>query len=185
MNKLLLAVSVCVLGLGAATPTVSALDCSISNTGPDSTNACESVEDFECHVTNENNFTVINKNNQEATSGSAEVSDNTDSGNATSGSATNSNGTVIDVEIVNNGCVVTAVTQPPVVTPPTPVAPAGGQGEIIAPVPAPAAGRGAISALPNTGTESAIGIVTGLVALLGVTILGSRFAVSTYGNIKS
>lgn len=190
MNKLLLGLTVSIIALGGASPTVSAeTDCSISGTGPGSNNTCESVEDFKCEVKNDNDFTVINKNDQEATSGTAEVDDNTDGGGASSGSATNSNGTVIDVEIVNGGCVVTAVTAPPVVTPSAPVTPSvvtpsGGQGEVVTPVPAPA-GRGAVTTLPDTGAESAIGIVAGLVALLGATVLGSRFAVSTYGNIKS
>jgi hypothetical protein len=184
MNKLLLGLTAFALALGVSAPSASALSCDISGTGPGSTNTCESVADFECQVKNNNEFTVINKNDQKATSGTAVVDGNTDGGNALSGSATNSNGTVIDVKITNGGCVVTAVTQPPVVTPPTTVTPSGGQGEVVTPVPAPA-GRGAVTTLPNTDAESAIGIIAGLVTLLGATVAGSRLAVSAYDNLKS
>jgi LPXTG-motif cell wall-anchored protein len=181
MNKLLLAVSVCILGLGAASPSVSALDCSISDTGPDSTNECTSIENFRCTVNNDNQVVVYNDNNQVVDTGDAVTVTNTSGGSSTSGDATNTNETVVEGTIKNNSCVIAAA---PVVTPPTTVMPSGGQGEVVTPVPAPA-GRGAVTALPNTGTESAIGIIAGLVTLLGATVAGSRLAVSAYGNLKS
>lgn len=205
MKKLLLGLAIAVLGLSGTSASVGATDsCSISDTGPDSTNTCVIKEDFECEVENDNKFTVINKNNQEAISGDATVKDNTDGGSATSGSATNSNGTVIEVSIDNSGaCVVTAVR------PPAPVVPGGGAGDDDddngngngngRPVGGmgaarPVGGLGAVAApqqrvaptvLPDTNAESTIGIITGLVALLGAVIAGSRFAVGTYSNLKS
>lgn len=188
MNKLLLGLTAFILALGVSAPSAFALDCDISNTGPNSTNECKSIEDFRCTVTNNNEVKVYNDNEQVAVTGGAVTIDNTSGGSSTSGDANNTNSTVVEGVIKNNACVIAA---PAVVTPSggqgevaAPVAPSGGQGEVVAPVPAPA-GRGAVTALPNTGAESAIGIVTGLVALLGATVLGSRFAVSTYGNIKS
>lgn len=191
MKKLLLGVAVAVLGFSGSGASVGATDsCSISNTGPDSTNSCVVKEDFKCEVRNDNEFTVINNNNQEATSGNATVDGNTTGGGATSGSATNSNGTVIDVSIDNSGaCVVTAVT------PPAPVAPSGGQGAVsrpvggmgaVAPVAAPVGGMGAAPrVLPETNTESTIGLISGLIAVLGMTILGSRIAISAYSKTRS
>ncbi|MDB5186567.1 MAG: hypothetical protein JWM07_39 [Candidatus Saccharibacteria bacterium] len=198
MKKLLLGLAIATLSLSGTSASVGATDsCTISNTGPDSTNSCVVKEDFTCKVENDNKFTVINKNNQEATSGSAAVSGNTTGGSATSGSATNSNGTVIDVTITNSGCVVAAVT------PPAPVTPVGGSGGgsgggqpvsgMGAAQPRPVGGMGAVAApqkaaptmLPDTSATSTIGITAGLVALLAAAIVGSRFAVGAYSNIKS
>lgn len=193
MKKLLLGVAVAILGLSGSGASVSAADeCTISGTGPNSTNSCVVKDDFTCKVDNDNKFTVTNKNNQEATSGSAKVDDNTTGGNATSGSATNSNGTVIDVKIQNNACVVTAVTPPAPVVPSggqgavnPPVAPAGGMGAV-APVAAPAGGMGAAPAvLPETSTESTISLISGLIAAFSIVILGSRAAISAYGKTQS
>lgn len=201
MKKLLLGVAVAVLGLSGSNASVGATDsCTISNTGPDSTNSCVVKDDFTCKVENNNKFTVINKNNQEAVSGDAKVSDNTSGGNATSGSATNSNGTVIDVSIDNSGaCAVTAVT------PPAPVVPGSGAGGVqpggggavqqprpvggmgaVAPVAAPRGGAGAApTVLPETSTETTIGLTAGLVALLAAVIFGSRAALGAYGKLQS
>ena len=196
MKKLLLGMAITVLGLSGSNTSVGATDsCTITNTGPDSTNSCVVKEDFSCKVENNNKFTVINNNNQEASSGNATVSGNTSGGSATSGSATNSNGTVIDVSIDNSGaCVVTAVT------PPAPVVPVGGSGGgqpvggagaaqprpvggmgAVAPVAAPQ--RTAPAMLPDTSNESTFGIATGLVGLLTAVILGSRIAVSAYSRM--
>lgn len=186
MKKLLLGLVVAILGLSGTSASVGATDATISDTGPGSTNVIETKNDFECSVDNDNNFTVKNKNTQDAVSGTATVDDNTDADGAKSGSATNSNGTVINVEITNEGCVVTAVT------PPAPVAPSGGQGAVAAPAggqgavtPVAAPSKAAPTVLPNTSAESTIGIVAGLVAALGLAVIGSRFAVGAYSNLKS
>lgn len=189
MKKLLLGVAIAVLGLGSTNASVGATDsCTISGTGPNSTNSCVVKDDFKCEVDNDNKFTVINKNDQTAVTGDATVNGNTTGGNATTGSATNSNGTVIDVTITNGGCVVTAVT------PPAPVVPVGGSGSVQPPAPVrPIGGMGAVSApqqaapvvLPDTGAESALGIIAGLVALLGAAILGSRATLGVYNKMQS
>lgn len=191
MKKLLLGLAIAVAGLSGTSASVGATDsCSISNTGPDSTNSCVVKDDFTCKVENDNKFTVINNNNQEATSGDAKVSDNTSGGGATSGSATNSNGTVIDVTITNGGCVVAAVTPPAPVAPvggsgAAPVRPVGGMGAI-SPVAAPVGGMGAAPAvLPETSTESTFGITASLMGLLAAAILGSRVALGTYSKMQS
>lgn len=200
MKKLLLGLAIAVAGLSGTSPSVGATDsCSISNTGPDSTNSCVVKDDFTCKVENDNKFTVINNNNQEATSGDATVSGNTSGGGATSGSATNSNGTVIDVTIDNGGCVVAAVTPPAPVVPGSgsgggqpvggsgsaPVRPVGGMGAV-APVAAPRGGAGAAPAmLPETNAETTLGVTASLVVLLGIVILGSRAALGAYSKLQS
>ena len=171
---------------------VAAADCTISNTGPGSNNSCEVVADYKCEIDNNNNIVVKDKNDQTAGTGKATVGDNTNGGSATSGSATNSNGTTFDVTIENGtACTVASVTPgqgattPPAPTPTAPVTPAAnpapGQGAVVAPVAAPQ--RVAPTVLPNTSTESTIGVILGLVTLLGSAILGSRLAVNTYSRM--
>ena len=186
MNKLILGLTAFTLALGFTSPSASALSCDISGTGPDSENLCKSIESFKCTVTNNNDVKIYNDNDQVAVTGGTVTVDNTSGGSSTSGNATNSNSTVVEGTIKNNACVIAA---PAVVTPPAPVTPSvvtpsGGQGAAVTPVPAPA-GRGAVSTLPNTSAESTAGIVIGMVAVLAATILGSRFAVGAYSNIKS
>jgi hypothetical protein len=186
MNKLLLGLTAFALALGLSSPSAYALECDISGTGPDSENTCKSIEDFKCTVTNNNDVKVYNDNEQVAVTGGSVTIDNTSGGSSTSGGANNSNSTVVEGTIKNNACVIAA---PAVVTPPsapvTPsVTPSGGQGEVVTPVAAPA-GKGAVATLPNTSAQSTAGVVAGLVALLATVIVGSRFAISAYGSIKS
>lgn len=194
MKKLLLGLAIAIVGLsGTNTPAGATDGCSISNTGPGSDNSCVVKDDFTCKVETDNKFTIINTNTQEATSGSATVSGNTTGGNATSGSATNSNGTVISIEVINEACVITAVTPPAPITP----APVGGSGSVApAAQPRPVGGMGAVApvaapqkaapaVLPETSTESTLGIIASLVALLGAAILGSRAAISAYSKMQS
>lgn len=141
--------------------------CTITNTGPGSTNTCETTSDFTCQVTNENNFTITNNNTQEVTSGTA---------TGTSGSATNSSGTVIGVTLANEGCVIASVTPPPDPTPtPTPTP---------TPVPTAAPVTPVATTLPNTGTNNGMAIIGILAAGLGLTALASRFGVAAYRRIK-
>lgn len=194
MKKLLLGLAIAVAGLSGTSVSVGATDdCSISDTGPGSTNSCVIKDDFTCTVDNDNKFTIINKNDQEAISGDAKVNDNTTGGGANSGSATNSNGTVIDVSIDNGTCTIAAVTPPKPVTPAAPVGgsgggqPVGGEGAV---QPRPVGGMGAVAApqaaaptvLPETSAGSTLGIVTGLTALLGALIAGSRAAIGVYSK---
>jgi hypothetical protein len=186
MKKLLLGLAITILSLGGTGLPVGATDnTTISNTGPGSTNTIETTNDFKCEVKNKNDFEIINNNTQEATSGSATVKDNTTGGDATSGSATNSNGTVIDVQITNTGCVVTAVTPPAPVVPVAPAAaqPVGGKGAIT-PVAAPQVAAPAV--LPNTSAASVLTVIGGLIAALGLAIAGTRFGISLYArSLKS
>jgi hypothetical protein len=184
MNKLILGLTAFTLALGFTSPSASALSCDISGTGSNSDNTCKSIESFKCTVTNNNEVKVYNDNDQVAVTGGAVTIDNNTGGSSSSGDANNSNSTVVEGTIKNNACVIAA---PAVVTPPvTPsvVTPSGGRGEAVAPVPAPA-GRGAVASLPNTNAESTVGVVASLVTLLAAALLGSRFAVSAYSNIKS
>lgn len=68
-------------------------DCSMSTTGPDSTNTCTINNDVDYTVTNDQDVTVTNTNNQTATSGDADVTGNTNAGNASTGDASNNNDT--------------------------------------------------------------------------------------------
>ena len=68
---------------------------SIGTTGPSSTNNINGTETSVMTVTNSNSAHVSNNNTQGASSGEAEVEDNTTGGNATSGGASNGNSTTI------------------------------------------------------------------------------------------
>lgn len=88
-------------------------DCTITNTGPGSTNECVTETTYTCEVIGDNEIRIINSNDQEVYSGPADVTDNTDSGNATSGSVTNNNGTTFDIQIENDVCVASEVEETP------------------------------------------------------------------------
>ena len=62
----------------------------ISNTGPNSDNSVNGSANNNADVNNNNNSTITNNIKQNAQSGDATVSDNTNGGNATSGNASNS-----------------------------------------------------------------------------------------------
>jgi hypothetical protein len=180
MKKLLLTLAIAVLSLGGTSVANAETTCTISGTGPGSTSECNVSDEFSCTVTNDNDFTIVNNNTQEATSGTATNSDNTTSGGASSGSATNSNGTVIEVTIDNGDCLVAAVTPPAPVGGSGAVTPAaGGMGEVT-PVAAPQ--KVTPAALPNTSAGSTASIVASLIAILGATVLGARFLVATYSK---
>ena len=68
-------------------------DSTISNTGPQSHNTVDISSKTEVHLSTTNNVNVNNNNTQSASSGKAEVSDNTTGGSATSGDASNDNST--------------------------------------------------------------------------------------------
>jgi hypothetical protein len=178
MKKLLLTVAVFALAFGFTTPSVSAADCTISNTGPGSVNECDVIENFRCTVDNDNKVKIYNSNGQEVTTGNAVTITNTTGGSSTSGDANNSNGTTVEGTIKNNSCVIAAA---PVVTPPTETPVEGGKGAVT-PVPAPAAAAPAV--LPNTSADSTVGIIAGLITTLGAAVIGSRLFVA-YANSKS
>jgi len=179
MKKLLLTVAVFALAFGFTTPSALAADCTISNTGPGSVNECEVIENFRCTVDNDNKVKVYNSNGQEVTTGSAVTVTNTSGGSSTSGNAGNTNGTTVEGTIKNNSCVIAAA---PVVTPPTEETPVVGGKGAVTPVAAPA--KAAPAVLPNTSADSTMGLIAGLIAALGIAVIGSRLAVG-YAAMKS
>lgn len=77
-------------------PTAPGEGCTITNTGPNSTNTCTNQNTTNCTVTNNNNTTVTNTNNQTAGSGDATNTNNTsddEENSASSGDASNSSTT--------------------------------------------------------------------------------------------
>jgi len=178
VRKLLPIVSALVVSTGM-TIGVAAADtsCSVSDTGPGSTNNCTSESSNTLNENCQNNITTINDNSQNANSGSANVSDNTTGGNASTGNASNSNDTNTQIN-ANCGQQVASVTP----SAPTPSAPrAGGQGAA-APVsvavnPGHGAAPQAVAALPETGSNTARNT-----AIAGVTVLGGLTAASQFGT---
>lgn len=73
----------------------------ISNTGPNSTNSINSKLNDTVKITNNNDISVNNTNNQTATSGTAKVTNNRSGGDAESGSSLNSNSTDTAVSVAN------------------------------------------------------------------------------------
>lgn len=73
----------------------------IENTGPDSENTIEAETEIEIEIENDNNLTVTNTNTQIATSGDAEVEDNTTGGSAITGDVSNTSETSITFKVSN------------------------------------------------------------------------------------
>lgn len=82
----------------------SAETCTITNTGPGSTNECIVEGGDECTVTNNNDIDITNDTDQNANTGDADVDGNTDGGNAESGDAVNESDTSVNIGITNGGC---------------------------------------------------------------------------------
>ncbi|MBC7868681.1 hypothetical protein H7X69_00685 [Candidatus Saccharibacteria bacterium] len=203
MKKLsqILAVGVITLTPLAIGSSAFALEpCSISNTGPESSNSCVSQADYTCSVNNENVLIIKNNNEQVASSGNAISMTNTTAGSSNTGTATNDNGSTFTATITNGTagsldkvCVVVAAA---------PVTPAsggnganGGNGgggggatsksaSVVQPVAAPQ-GKGAASGLPNTSGDSTLAYVAGLVGIFGAVAVMSRLAVMVYSRLKS
>lgn len=76
-------------------------EATIEKTGPDSVNRVTFEHEVEVDIENDNDLEVRNYNNQRASSGDAEVSDNTEGGDATTGNATNTNSTTIRFDVTN------------------------------------------------------------------------------------
>ncbi|MFZ2125720.1 MAG: hypothetical protein WA087_02535 [Candidatus Saccharimonadales bacterium] len=74
---------------------------SIENTGPDSDNEIEVENEIEIDIENDNNLSVVSTNVQRATSGDAEVEDNTTGGDAITGDASNESSTSITFKVTN------------------------------------------------------------------------------------
>lgn len=76
-------------------------EASIENTGPRSDNHVNFENRSSVEINNDNDLEIHNDNNQTASSGDAEVKDNTRGGSATTGDATNTNSTTIRFNVTN------------------------------------------------------------------------------------
>jgi hypothetical protein len=162
-------------GVAAAATT----DCSIVDTGPNSSNTCTVTESNDLKVTCKNEADVVFVNNQSASSGNVTLQNNTNGGFAYSGNAVNTNQTTGKLDVSCGPKVAVTPTPAPAPTPtPTPTPPAAGgqgQGQVQA-QPTQAAPK----ALPNTGNSTlATAAVVSSVAL-GLGAVAARFGVSAY-----
>ncbi len=174
MKKLLKGLAALSLLLSVSTATVGAQaanTCSLSNTGPNSTNTCVDNTNNTVTVTCANGVTVANGNVQTTSSGTANVSGNTISGSATSGDTANVNAVATDL---SQFCAAA----------PAAAAPVGGQGggSTTAATPAPAGGQGAASvkALPATGASETVRDLAIGVAAISLVAVSAQVAVSGY-----
>lgn len=157
--------------LALSTPTFAAFKCEVGFTGPSSDNKCTSEQEFTCDIQNENTIKINDSNEQEAATGTADVSGNTTGGNAVSGSASNSNGATYNFTVTNNGennvCLAHKVV-PATEVPETPEEP--GKGEIVQP-----AQTATPTALPVTSGDTAPAIfLFGGLAVLGALAFAYR-----------
>jgi hypothetical protein len=74
---------------------------SISNTGPGSNNVVSTKQTNNTTVTNTTKVTICNTSSQDAQTGNATVSGNTNAGNGSSGSSGNGNGTGVGASLAN------------------------------------------------------------------------------------
>ncbi len=144
--------------------------CPTGYTGPNSNNQCVSVTTYDCSVINNNMVSIINENFQVAVTG--------DAINGSSGSATNSNGVTFNATVKNETCTVVATVAPIEPTPEvvTPV-------ETVQAVQAPA--QEVATVLPDTSSDSTMGLLFGLVGALGVGGALSVLAAKSYSRLKS
>jgi hypothetical protein len=80
---------------------VATTTATISDTGPNSTNEITTINKNTTTITNHNSVSVTNNSDQDADSGDANVSGNTNAGSAQTGTAQNTNETSTKVEITN------------------------------------------------------------------------------------
>lgn len=161
-------------------PSFAASTCDVGFTGPDSKNLCTSIETYKCSVTNQNDITIKDTNNQTVASGKVTVSGNGSGGGAISGTAGNSNSATFLVTVKNSTetggpsvCSV-AVTVPAKETPAT-----------VAPTKPATNSTAAPRALPVTGDDSTLtitAIVAGMMALIAGLSVGG---VLVYRRIQS
>jgi hypothetical protein len=176
LKKFLRLVSATVVTMAVGfVPAASAATCTISNTGPSSTNSCTVSDTHTVTITCTNGVGVTNATSQSAVSGSVNVTGNTISGTATSGDANNVN--TVATELALN-CAAAPATTPTATTPTTPAAatpasPAGGQGAV------QGASAVKVAALPQTGpstlptTIAVSAVAMGSVSALAHVALGS------------
>lgn len=90
------------MAVPAAVASASAnMEGTIDNTGYNSTNVVSSHVSNKTAVENDNCIMVTNDNTQSASSGTANVSQNTTGGSATSGNASNTNNTSVTLSVTN------------------------------------------------------------------------------------
>lgn len=173
MRKVVTLIAVAILSLvpfvGVSSVSAQQFVCDIGYTGPDSSNKCTSTVTYKCEVTNDNNVTIKNENDQTVASGNVSNTDNTNGGSGTSGTVTNSNGTTFDVVITNDAEKICSATSSVPATPveptpkpePTPEQPAGGEGEV----------QGEVTVLPNTSNPQPFSLlaITGAFVVIATT----------------
>src|ERR1700709_2805127 len=94
MKKFIQIITASLVGVGlmAGVAAADSVTCgSITNTGPGSTNTISCVDENNKQVTCNNNETIVESNDQNASSGGAFTTGNTTSGNANSGDSSNNN----------------------------------------------------------------------------------------------
>jgi len=104
-SKLLRAAAITVLGLslGAGVASAAPGDASIGNTGSDSFNKVEFDWNHDVDVDNDTDLRLNNDNDQHASSGDADVEDNTTGGDARTGNTSNDSSLTVDGSVNNSG----------------------------------------------------------------------------------
>lgn len=155
-------------------PAVSAAtDCSITNTGPGSTNTCIVNDSNLVTVTCVNGVQAASLNNQTAFSGTATVSGNTVSANALSGSAANVN-TAATALALNCAAAPAASTTPATTPTSTTSAGRGGGGAV------QGAATQKVTALPKTGPNTLASVIALSTAGVGSLAALSHAGLSAY-----
>jgi hypothetical protein len=164
----------------------NAQSASITDSGRDSDNKIEFINKCELKVDNDTHVSITNNNDQNATSGDANVKNNDDVGSVTTGNASNSNSSDFNVSVSNNtGSCLGQPAQPvggqgggggevstPVVTPTTVVAAGGMGGGEVATVPV----AQQVAVVPAGGVGAGEGTPAYLAGLTAVTLGSSAFA---------
>lgn len=169
MKKIVQILAPFLLTFSLAGGVAAASSCSISNTGPNSDNICVNENTNSLTVTCKNDVDVVFVNGQDAGSGPAILTGNTEAGFSFSGNAVNTNSSTLGLDV---GCGPKTSS----VTPP-----AGGQGGgpvAVAPVVSTPA-----KTLPKTGSDSKVAvaaIATGAFALIAGA---ARFGALTYRKL--
>lgn len=143
----------------------AATQCTISGTGPDSTNKCTEKIGNTCVLTNDNRIFITGSNQQTGQSGGAGSSGSTEGGDAVTGDVYNANDVVVSGTINNDGACAAQPVVPPAPTPtPVPGQP-GGQVESarISATPQVKAPVGGVNAGAG-GTDRTGAIISALVA---------------------
>jgi hypothetical protein len=169
----------CLLMFGGVANAQSA---SITDSGRDSDNSISFKNICDLKVDNDTNVKIDNKNDQSASSGDANVSDNDDVGTVTTGNANNSNSSSFNVSVSNSTGSCLGNSQQPQ------QGGQGGGGEVSTPVVTPAAAGGMggeqsatptaqVTAVPVGGVGAGEGGPAYLAGLTTITLASGAFAV--------